>query len=106
MTKRKGTNIDLKTLHLKPGVNSGAPEGSAVYAPLVIPVVLIPNQDTDFHGILVIISVLRNEFNVFLWMSQVRTDFYWILVNISVISYELEVFVDVPSQDRFLLDSC
>ena len=33
--------IELQEPHLKPGVNSGTPEGLAVPAPLVTPVVLI-----------------------------------------------------------------
>jgi hypothetical protein len=52
MGKRKRTNNDLQNIHiktkdrvtrtpLKTGVNSGAPEVSAVPAPLVTPVVLV-----------------------------------------------------------------
>ena len=59
---------------------------------------------TDFHGILVNISVIRNEFQVFVDVStQDRFPWPWILVSISVFRNEFKVFVeDVPSQDRFL----
>jgi hypothetical protein len=43
MAKRKSTKVQttIYKTYLKPGVNSGAPEGYAVPVPLVAPVVLI-----------------------------------------------------------------
>ena len=52
---------------------------------------------TDFHGVLVSISLLRNEFKVCVGVPSQDIDFHWILVSIPVFTNELEVYVDVPS---------
>ena len=57
------------------------------------------SQPRDFHGhglLLIFLSLGMSK--RFLWMSQPRTDFHGVLV-ISVIRNEFQVFVDVPPQE-------
>jgi hypothetical protein len=61
---------------------------------------------TDFYWILVNISVIRNELEVFVDVPSQDTDFHRILVIISVFRNEFKEFVDVPTHERFPWDSC